>query len=462
MNQESIRSASWRRAEKNQGYAAITATMVVLVLSLTLLTSFSFFTLSEVQGSRLFRDSIEARTAAEGGVEDMLYRAVTGRKIDPLETSTIGSSTITATLTTAGSSKTLQVASARGSAQQRMEARIFLVTTNAKFFYGAQVGEGGLTMENNSRIEGSVFSNGTIAGDQGVTITGDAFAAGTTTIKNITVNGNAHASRIEQSTIGGSASSTTKLVDVIVGKDAHADELVDTKVNRDAYYRLIDRTSVVLGSRFPGSQAPAQLEPLPLPISDETVAKWKQDAAGLGTISSGTCANEWTPPQSPYTVSGGVIERTLKLTNNQVLILKGTVFVKCNVDISNGATIRLDPVYGDASGVLIADGWMHLQNTGAFQGSGKTGSYLMLLSTATGGGHHGSAMDLHNNATGAIFYAGHGMIFLHNNVEVTELVGNTVSIDNSAGLVYERGLENVMFSAGPGGGYDIIYWKRVE
>lgn len=47
----------------------------------------------------------------------------------------------------------------------------------ASFFYGIQVGEGGLYMEQQSSVMGSIYSNGSIVLDQHTTITGDAIAA---------------------------------------------------------------------------------------------------------------------------------------------------------------------------------------------------------------------------------------------------------------------------------------------
>jgi hypothetical protein len=293
-------------------------------------------------------------------------------------------------------------------------------------------------------------------------ITGDAFAAGTSKIERITVNGNGYANLIDDSAVGGHAYSTTKLDDVVAGLDAHTYELDDTTVSRDAYFTLKDSTSVVLGAQYTPRPGPSNLAPLSTPISDSTISAWKQEAQSSGTIASGNCSQDWTPPANPYTVNGGVIERNLKLDNNQLLIMKGTVWVKCNVTIDNGVAIRLDPSYGGSSGVLLSEGWMHLKNNGQFQGSGQPGSYLMLLTTTSGGGHHGSAIDLHNNASGAIFYAANGLIFLHNNVAVTELVGYKVHLENNAALIYESGLANVLFSSGPAGGYDIKYWKEVE
>lgn len=48
------------------------------------------------------------------------------------------------------------------------------------FNYGVQVGEGGLQMQNNARINGSVYSNGNIVMTNGSRIAGDAYVAGGT------------------------------------------------------------------------------------------------------------------------------------------------------------------------------------------------------------------------------------------------------------------------------------------
>ncbi len=50
----------------------------------------------------------------------------------------------------------------------------------ASFYYGMQIGNGGLTMNNNSILNGSIYSNGNIYGDDGVTINGDVWVAGGT------------------------------------------------------------------------------------------------------------------------------------------------------------------------------------------------------------------------------------------------------------------------------------------
>lgn len=50
--------------------------------------------------------------------------------------------------------------------------------TGVSFVYAMQMGNGGITMGNNSTINGTIYSNGSISGGNSVTITGDAYVAG--------------------------------------------------------------------------------------------------------------------------------------------------------------------------------------------------------------------------------------------------------------------------------------------
>lgn len=63
-----------------------------------------------------------------------------------------------------------------------IRTRIATDADRASFIYGAQVGEGGLQMDNNSIINGSVYSNGNIIGTSNSQITGDAYVAGGTAL----------------------------------------------------------------------------------------------------------------------------------------------------------------------------------------------------------------------------------------------------------------------------------------
>jgi len=60
---------------------------------------------------------------------------------------------------------------------KHLRANATIDATFVSFTYGVQIGEGGLTLKQNSSITGSVYSNGSIIGENGSFITGDAYVA---------------------------------------------------------------------------------------------------------------------------------------------------------------------------------------------------------------------------------------------------------------------------------------------
>lgn len=205
---------------------------------------------------------------------------------------------------------------------------------------------------------------------------------------------------------------------------------------------------------------PADLPPENLPISQANIAQWKADAA-LGGQHVGDLNVTANTSLGPREITGNLILGT----NGTVLTITGTLFVRGNIDISNGATIHCAAAYGDTSCLIVADGWIHIENNGQFSGSGNPASFVLLLTTlnCTGSGgtnctHHSAAVDVHKNdfqygATGVIFYAGQGMIHLHNNVSLSEATAYKLQLDNEAVITYQQGLATAQFSSGPGGSW---------
>lgn len=268
----------------------------------------------------------------------------------------------------------------------------------------------------------------------------------------------------------------TSLEDVIVLGDAHANTIKNSRICGDAYYQTIDSASLNFlnnpstptcfnpltpGTAFPDSEDP----PLEnMPISDSIINQWKKEAEDGGVFNGDFVVNS-NVSLGPKKIQGNLIMNS----NNKTLTITGTVYVTGYIDISNGSTIQCDPSYGLYSCIIIADKWIHIINNGIFKGSGQPGSYVLLLTTSPCDGqtvgdctHYNAAMDIHNNAIGAIFYAANGMIYLHNGVEASELTAKKIHLENNAIIRYEQGLVNANFSSGPGGGWKIVSWKEVE
>ncbi len=271
----------------------------------------------------------------------------------------------------------------------------------------------------------------------------------------ITVGGNANAHTMNNVTVGGNANAVT-LNNGVVGGNINVDSMANCTIGGNASYNAISDCAII-GSQTTPTTPPTDPPRIDLPITASTITNWKQDAS-LGGVIAGDYSVTTNVSLGPKEITGNL----LMGVNNTTLTITGTIYVRGNIDISNGSNIRCAASYGEDSCVIVNDGWIHLQNNGVFQGSGTAGSYFMFLTTAAGGGHHNSAIDLHNNASGAIFYAQNGLIYLHNNVTVTEIVGYKVHLENNATLIYESGLENAKFSSGPSGGFNITNWQEVK
>lgn len=273
--------------------------------------------------------------------------------------------------------------------------------------------------------------------------------------------------------MGGQA---TFLEDVIVSGNAHANTIYNSKICGDAYFQIIDANSLNFlnnpseptcsapltpGTAYPGSTDPP-LENMPL--SESNINQWKQEATD-GGVDSGDLVIDSDTSYGPRKIEGNLI----MTSNNKTLTVTGTLYVTGYIDISNGSAIRCSPAYNLYGCIVVADQWVHITNNGIFQGSGQPGSYLMILSTSNCDGtssvnctDYNAAMDLHNNAAGAIFYANDGLIYIHNGVQVSELTAKKIDLEQNAVISYEQGLINSSFSAGPGGGWQVTSWKEVE
>lgn len=67
-----------------------------------------------------------------------------------------------------------------------------------------------------------------------------------------------------------------------------------------------------------------------------------------------------------------------------------------------------------------------------------------------------------NAVTGGIFYASESTVYLENNVTLTSVVGNGLTLDNNAYIEYDVAIEDLTFSTGPSGGSFISEWEEEE
>jgi hypothetical protein len=193
---------------------------------------------------------------------------------------------------------------------------------------------------------------------------------------------------------------------------------------------------------------------LPLPVSDQQVALWEQEAENGGV--SGTLSySSGSRTLGPLKINGDLI-----LSNTAEVVITGTLWITGELRLNNSSIFRLSPSYGALSGVVVVgtagnstDGFIDLNNSTQALGSGTPGSYLMLLSQRNN--LSSPAIKNSNTGTAAILYAGYGLIEIANSAAMKEITAAKLRITNSATVTYETGLANAAFSSGPGGGWGV-------
>ncbi len=151
--------------------------VVFMAILLTMSAALVGYTTIQLRGERQAYGLARVLQIAEAGVDKAIYELNQNSGFAG-ESLTLGSGEVVTTVTTLNSN-TKQISatayipnSANPAVERTVRAQAFIDTSTVSFNFGVQVGEGGLTMDNNSLISGNVFSNGSISGSG--TMTGDA------------------------------------------------------------------------------------------------------------------------------------------------------------------------------------------------------------------------------------------------------------------------------------------------
>ncbi len=249
---------------------------------------------------------------------------------------------------------------------------------------------------------------------------------------------------------------------VVVGEsgigDAHAHNVTDSEIEGALYCQT--------GSGNNKACDTSKTDPAPatFAISQANISQWKADASAGGTISG------------DYAPSGNILLGPVYITGNFVIpkdktvTITGTIWVGGTISVESGAGsntyVKLDPGYGSDSGVVVADGKIDISNNVEFQGSGSSGSFILLLTTSdcpNGATCSGApAINVSNNVGAVLLDAPNGTLHFNNNAAATESTASRLELDQGATVTYDSGLVNANFSSGPGGSFEISGWREVE
>lgn len=379
--------------------------------------------------------SKESFFAAEAGVEDVVYRLKAGLPVATSQTLTVGDKSVTTTVADESGGKVITAIGDANNYLRKVKTNLAL-GTGVSFHYGIQAGEGGFDLQNSSSVTGNVFSGGPVVG-VGNNIYGDVVSAGPTGLVN-----NIHSTY-----------------------SVFAHTINNSRIDKDAYFNTINN-SIVSGAQHPGS---LDQQTANLPITDEQIGEWESESQTGGVIDS----------PCPYVIDENTvigskkINCNLEISGSPTITLTGPIWVVGNITTKNSPIIKISSSLGNKSVAIIADNpsnrttssKIDIQNSTTFQNSGVAGSFIFMISqnnSAENGGNE-EAIKVANTAVGAlVVYSNHGEIDIQNSVSLKEVTAYKITLKNSANVVYDTGLSNTLFSAGPGGGFDILKWREVE
>lgn len=168
----------------NQGQILI---LSLAVLSLVLISTLAIISgsLTYFQSSRNSLEAVQATNLAEAGIDQAVASLNANPSFNPTpDNETLlgaGSYSIKITSKDAGTKLIESTGYIPNKVNPKIRRTVKLQISKGvgvAFNYGAQVGDGGLEMENSATVNGSVYSNGNIVMQNSAKITGDAYVAG--------------------------------------------------------------------------------------------------------------------------------------------------------------------------------------------------------------------------------------------------------------------------------------------
>ena len=203
--------------------------------------------------------------------------------------------------------------------------------------------------------------------------------------------------------------------------------------------------------------------PSSMPISDANIADWKATALAGGTINgdfdSGTYQNFSLGPKK---INGNLI-----IGGSSSVTVTGTLWVTGNIILAGSGKLQLSSSYGTNSGVIVTDGKIVVPGSCTANGSGQTGSYIMLVTTSdcpTSSSCGGSnAVEMTGSGGAVVINAQRGTVNFSGSATANEVTAYKVVISGGGVILnYNSGLANQNFSSGPTGSVRVTDWRELE
>ncbi len=433
-----------------RGFTVITVTIfivLILAFALTMLTLAMTTNRVELQQQSL----VDATQIADAAIQKAVFclNATSGSNCGGTFGANYAGETnvsfadgkFTSVISGSGATRIISVTATTASGAVRrlaMDLTTIPRTDNPGFSYALQSGGGGAYLENNSGINGTIYSNGDIICQQtNAYVTGDAYVT----------------------KVGG------QIDNCGIAYQAHADRVLNSKVDGDAYYKNdptdVAGTTVPAGHKHPNSATPAAAS---LPAVN--LEFWREVASAGGVI-EGNYAPADNSTLGPVEITGDLF-----MDNNIDITITGPIWVKGNIITGNSCSFSLDPAFGSYSTVILADdpdnralhGFVNISNGTGIYGSGDPKSHILFVSTNTTVQDAAPSMTVANNAAGAVFMTTDGVLKLDNNAGAKSLAGYRLYLAQNAVVTYTESDFTGEFSNSPGVTWHIApgTWREIR
>ena len=171
---------SFSGLQTNKGQAVMTVVIFFLFISIAIVFGFVGPVIGEVKNAKDLIISKKSYFLAEAGEEDAAYRVIRGMNYSSTEEIILDGFSATTVISSIGGDEKEIISNANVSDSIRKINIVLKTGVGVGFNYGAQIGYLGLEMENNSRVNGSIYSNGSVEGSSNSVVAGDVWVAGGT------------------------------------------------------------------------------------------------------------------------------------------------------------------------------------------------------------------------------------------------------------------------------------------
>lgn len=192
--------------------------------------------------------------------------------------------------------------------------------------------------------------------------------------------------------------------------------------------------------------------PQTMPLSDNNIQAWKDDAVTGGTISGDYHVGWAGATLGPKHITGNLL-----IDGGGTLTVSGTLWIDGTITLTGGGKVQLATSYGSNSGAIVSDSYVSLGGGSTFAGSGQPGSYTFVITTsacpAEPGCNGNSAIYLSGGAGTVALVAQNGNVNIEGGSSLKEVTARQITMSGGATLYYDSGLISENFSSGPGGSW---------